>query len=63
MIEDHICDGDYVVVEITAHPNNGDTVVALIGENESTLKRFYRENDGKNIENPPKMNQQGNHKP
>ena len=46
MIEDHICDGDYVVVESTAHPNNGDTVVALIGENESTLKRFYRENDG-----------------
>ncbi len=46
MIEDHICDGDYVVVENTLHPNNGDTVVALIGGNESTLKRFYRENDG-----------------
>ena len=46
MIEDHICNGDYVVVESTVHPNNGDTVVALIGGNESTLKRFYRENDG-----------------
>lgn len=46
MIEDHICDGDYVVVESTVKPNNGDTVVALIGDNESTLKRFYRENNG-----------------
>ena len=46
MIEDHICNGDYVVIDSTVHPNNGDTVVALIGGNESTLKRFYRENDG-----------------
>lgn len=41
MIEDHIRDGDYVLVESrkTAHP--GETVVALVQGEEATLKRFY----------------------
>jgi repressor LexA len=43
MIEDHICDGDYVLVEKTADARNGDIVVALLGGAEATLKRFYRE--------------------
>jgi repressor LexA len=43
MIEDHICDGDYVLVEKTADARNGDIVVALVGGAEATLKRFYRE--------------------
>src|SRR6202035_5490167 len=43
MIEDHIMDGDYVVCEQTQVANAGDIVVALIGEDEATLKRFYRE--------------------
>ena len=47
MIEDHICDGDYVVVESTSGADNGDTVVALVQGNEATLKRFYRERDGR----------------
>ncbi len=47
MIEDHICDGDYVVVESTNRADNGDTVVALVEGNEATLKRFYRERDGR----------------
>ena len=47
MIEDHICDGDYVVVESTSGADNGDTVVALVQGNEATLKRFYRESDGR----------------
>ena len=47
MIEDHICDGDYVVVESTSGADNGDTVVALVQGNEATLKRFYRETDGR----------------
>ena len=46
LIEDHICDGDYVVVENTSEAKNGDTVVALIGGYEATLKRFYREENG-----------------
>ncbi|PYV40117.1 MAG: repressor LexA [Acidobacteria bacterium] len=43
MIEDHICEGDLVVVENVASAENGDTIVALIDNNEATLKRFYRE--------------------
>ncbi len=44
MIEDHIRDGDYVIVERTPTARNGETVVALLDEGEATLKRFYREN-------------------
>jgi repressor LexA len=47
MIEDHILDGDYVVVEPTQVANPGEIVVALVGEDEATLKRFYRESGGK----------------
>ena len=47
MIEDHICDGDYVLVEKTSNADNGDTVVALLRNTEATLKRYYREKDQK----------------
>lgn len=43
MIDDHICDGDFVVVENTQAAENGETVVALIDSEEATLKKFYRE--------------------
>ena len=43
MIEDHICSGDYVLVEKTAAVRNGEIVVALVEGAESTLKRFYDE--------------------
>jgi repressor LexA len=42
MIEDHIQDGDTVVVEKRHEARNGETVVALIRGAETTLKRFYR---------------------
>ena len=42
MIEDHIQDGDYVVVESRAEARNGETVVALVRGEEATLKKFYR---------------------
>jgi repressor LexA len=42
MVEDHIADGDYVICEKRAEARNGETVVALLGD-EATLKRFYRE--------------------
>lgn len=42
MIDDQICDGDWVVYEQRSNPRNGDTVVALI-DDEATLKRFYKE--------------------
>ena len=47
MIEDHICSGDFVLVERTQQANEGDIVVALVGSAETTLKRFYRERDGR----------------
>ena len=43
MIDDHICSGDYVLVERTAEVRDGDTVVALVGGSEATLKRLYRD--------------------
>ena len=43
MIDDQICDGDYVVVEKRETASNGETVVALLEDGEATLKRFYRE--------------------
>ncbi len=46
MIDDHICDGDYVLIEKTSSVNNGEIVVALVRGAETTLKRFYRQPDG-----------------
>lgn len=43
MIEDHICEGDMILVESSKDARDGDIVVALVGGNETTLKRFYRE--------------------
>jgi repressor LexA len=43
MIEDHICDGDFVLVERAETARDGEIVVALVNGAESTLKRFYRE--------------------
>ncbi len=42
MIEEHIADGDYVVVESRSEARNGETVVALVRGDEATLKKFYR---------------------
>jgi repressor LexA len=47
MIEDHICSGDYVLVERTPEVRDGEIVVALVGGSETTLKRIYREPDGR----------------
>ena len=47
MIEDHICSGDFVLVEKTDSVRNGDIVVALVDGSEATLKRYYAEPDGR----------------
>lgn len=47
MIEDHLCDGDYVVIERRDSVRNGEQVVALLDSGEATLKRFYKEPGGK----------------
>jgi len=43
MVKDGIHDGDYVVVEQQETANNGDIVVALLGNGFATLKRYYKE--------------------
>ena len=45
MIEDHIDDGDFVVVQSQNTARDGDIVVALLEDNRATLKRFFRERD------------------
>ncbi len=42
MIEAGINDGDVVVIQETMVADNGDIVVALVEDQEATLKRFYR---------------------
>ena len=43
MIDDHICDGDMILLERVTQARDGDIVVALVSGSETTLKRFYRE--------------------
>ncbi len=44
MIENHIEDGDYVVIRQQENAENGERVVAMI-DDEVTLKRLYKEKD------------------
>lgn len=46
MIDDHICDGDFILVEGTQTAQNGEIVVALTGGTDATLKRFFTEAQG-----------------
>ena len=46
MIEDHICDGDYVLIEKGREARDGEIVVALVGNSDATLKRFFHEPNG-----------------
>ncbi len=45
MIEAGIFDGDFVVVRQQSTASNGDIVVALVGDEDATVKTFYREAD------------------
>ena len=45
MIDDHICDGDLILLERGAEAHDGDIVVALLAGSEATLKRIYREGE------------------
>jgi repressor LexA len=46
MIDDHIEDGDYVVVHNRNTANQGQMVIALLQGTSATVKRIYREADG-----------------
>ncbi len=47
MIEEHILDGDYILVERASTARGGDVVVALVEGGEATLKRFLPQEDGR----------------
>ncbi len=50
MIEDQIADGDYVIVRRQPMARNGQVVVALVDNQDATLKRFYRERNTVRLE-------------
>ena len=45
MIEDHICDGDLVLVEPAETVQDGEIGVAMLDDGSVTLKRIFREAD------------------
>ncbi|MEX2284024.1 MAG: transcriptional repressor LexA [Gemmatimonadota bacterium] len=47
MIDEQIRDGDYIVINAKNTASNGETVVALVRGESATVKKFYRENDGR----------------
>ncbi len=47
MIDEQIRDGDFVICEQRTTYRNGQTVVALLNNGEATLKKFYKERDGR----------------
>ena len=44
MMDEGIFDGDIVIIKKQSAAENGQTVVAIIDDNEATLKKIYREN-------------------
>ncbi|MDH5642891.1 MAG: transcriptional repressor LexA [Gemmatimonadota bacterium] len=46
MIDDHIQDGDFVVVQNQETAHDGQMVIALLEGESATVKRFYREDGG-----------------
>ena len=47
MIDEQIRDGDYIVVNSRQTADNGEMVVALVGGDSATVKKYYRERDGR----------------
>ncbi|MDV2494815.1 MAG: transcriptional repressor LexA [bacterium] len=45
MVDEHIIDGDYVIVEERTEARDGEVVVALLDGEEATLKRLFHELD------------------
>jgi repressor LexA len=43
MIDEGIHDGDYVMCRRSATANNGQLVIAIIDNENATLKKFYKE--------------------
>ena len=47
MIDEQIRDGDFVIVNDRRSVSNGEMVIALIDNNSATVKKYYREKDGR----------------
>ena len=47
MVDEQIRDGDFVVVNGRRSADNGELVIALMGGTSATVKKFYREGDGR----------------
>jgi repressor LexA len=47
MIDEHIRDGDYVIVESRKSARDGEMVIALLEDEKVTLKKLYRESGGR----------------
>jgi repressor LexA len=47
MIDEQIRDGDFVIVNEKQTADNGEMVIALIDGTSATVKKFYRERDGR----------------
>ena len=47
MIDEQIRDGDYIVVQAQEHAEEGQMVVALVGDESATVKKLYREPGGR----------------
>ncbi len=50
MIEDHVLDGDYVIIERRNRARDGEMVVALVHGTDATLKRYYRDRNAVRLE-------------
>lgn len=47
MVDEQIRDGDYIIVNSRQTADNGEMVVALVGGDSATVKKFFRESDGR----------------
>ena len=47
MVDAHISDGDFVVVNERQRADNGEMVIAMVQGTSATVKKFYRERDGR----------------
>jgi repressor LexA len=47
MIDEQIRDGDFIIVNARQTARDGEMVVALVDEDSATVKRLYRERDGR----------------
>ncbi len=47
MVDEQIRDGDFIIVNSRQAADNGEMVVALVGGDSATVKKYYRERDGR----------------